>query len=295
MDSINLFSLLDQSESSKSILRAQKSLKSSKASFSYVSEVPDFVGMSRIEAINTLIQNGINYLIYYTSSNATLLNNDTVQSQSSDNIVYLYIYQYNQSLATITFANDPFDSPDQILTGDFPVNMNLAIGSTIIIPGKGNLEKSDLILVPASTPPPPPDPNTPPTVIIIGPGGGSFIQQRQPLNFIGWSDDERLYYPGQEYIVNQSNIVLTGYWSEQFAASQLVFSAQTAPQGDTVTVTGKGLASTVYIQVANLSAPFTIIDHDKITFTVPGNNLAGRVLIRSARGASTLSRFIWRN
>ena len=56
--------------------------------------IPDVVGMSRVEAINTLIQNGIDYLIYYTSSNATSLNNDTVQSQSNDSIVYLYVYQY---------------------------------------------------------------------------------------------------------------------------------------------------------------------------------------------------------
>ena len=58
-------------------------------------DAPNVVGLSRLVAINTLIADGFDYLLSYTTSGATSGNNDIVSAQTTtDNIVSLSVYQY---------------------------------------------------------------------------------------------------------------------------------------------------------------------------------------------------------
>lgn len=87
------------SRSSRGSGRSGKSSRSSNLMNATVvmgsSQIPDVVGLSRLEAINLLLAEGFEYMISYTTASATSQNNDTVASQSTaDLIVVLNVYQF---------------------------------------------------------------------------------------------------------------------------------------------------------------------------------------------------------
>lgn len=57
--------------------------------------VPDVVGLSRLDAIDALIAAGFDYMISYVTSGASYYNNDKISSQSiNDNVVVINVFQY---------------------------------------------------------------------------------------------------------------------------------------------------------------------------------------------------------
>jgi hypothetical protein len=70
-------------------------------------QIPDVVGLSRLQAIEILIQAGFNYILNYigNAGGATPENNDKVKLASlSGSLVEIQVYQYVQVLAPIVFS-----------------------------------------------------------------------------------------------------------------------------------------------------------------------------------------------
>lgn len=252
--------------------------------------IPDVVGMSRVEAINTLIQNGIDYLIYYTSSNATSLNNDTVQSQSNDSIVYLYVYQYAAPvMAYVDFGSgelpeyvqEPYEPynpyPNSgIVIGTGPSQVSGLVGSTITLPNQGDFQmierKSSFVN-----------------------SGGTFTRQIPDQivypDFVGWTDGQLIYSAGTSYTIPQpvsgQNIELWAVWQTlAYSPTFTSFSPLSGPIGTTVDIVGKKLASIerVYFR-NNQEADFTVINDNLIQAIVPVGAITGRITMYTYGGS----------
>jgi len=100
----------DLSATSRFSRSSSKSAKVSPAVGSGVpADIPNVIGLNRINAINTLVAAGIDYLLTYITSGATSVNNDKVESQVLvDNVVQLSVYQYVAPTFaySYTLAND---------------------------------------------------------------------------------------------------------------------------------------------------------------------------------------------
>ncbi len=271
-------------------LATSKTGKTSRTSATVISGVlsaPNVIGMTRLEAIDTLLAANYDYMVSYTQIGANSSNNDTVVSQSEEGYIStITVYQYISSPAveiTFTFLNgqtytatpytyDP-DGSDGKVVGNVPSLADALSGSTIIIPGNtGGLVKTER------------------KSNFVNVGGG--VYQRQVPDqlvypeFYGWSDGNRLYQEGQTYVVPANDVTFTAIWISQTMSP---YVSGTTPEegsiGQTIRINGSGFASVYQVQFWRYKdAEFEIIDDDAIDAVIPPGAIPGRITVRSNNG-----------
>jgi hypothetical protein len=237
-------------------------------------DIPDVVGMTRLDAIQALTYAGVDYLVVYTGSGATAKNNDIVSSQVNDGISTIYVYQYVSSLYSISFNNgaragvySQIQDPQQLdgkVTGDVPVMSDVSPGTIITIPGGGNLVQTEISLT-----------------FFNGQMSSSTVY----ATFVGWSDGSRLYRENDSYTVN-SNTNFKAIWRSSVMAPGITsVTPDTASVGNTLTIVGSGLGGTTQVKFnRNKIAQFTIIDDTIIEATVPIGATTGNIVISNGNG-----------
>ena len=222
---------------SRSRSRSGRSSQFSKIQYFGNTDAPNVVGKTRLNAISTFFNNGVDYRISYTNSGATTENNDTVASQTeTDSIVTLSVYKYEApSLVNISFAkNEAFfgaedgtynvDPRDGKVVGDLPSNMlNVAVGSTITLPSFGNLQRAER------------------RILLVG-GTRSIPDPLTYMPVTHWSDGTNQYLPGSQYTVGSSNVTFAPGWSTAWRATYTTGGSNlSAAPGDKIYIYSKRL------------------------------------------------------
>lgn len=242
----------------------------------FPSQAPDVVGLSRLEAIQALVDAGIDYLIVYSGNGATAENNDIVFDQVNDGISTIYVYEYTSSLLSITFLNGERDGnysltqdPNQLdgkVTGDVPTMSDVASGTVITIPGQGNLSQTEIELIFYN---------------------GSMTSNTVYPAFIGWTDGSGIYRENDSYTVN-ADTEFTALWASEVMAPGITdVTPNPSPAGTTVTITGVGLASVTQVKFnRNKIAQFTVLNNTTIQAVVPAGAIDGNIIVSTSGGGS---------
>jgi len=285
-------------ENNKKQSRLLKQGRSTKSALigSYSLTIPDVVGKTRLEAINTFFNYGIDYLLSYTTQGATAQNNDIVALQANDGISTITVYKYvaPQLPVNISISFTSGEDPDYvqapyepynpypnsgIVIGSGPQTLSANVGASIILPSPGSYQMVER------------------RANFVNSGGSFNRQIPDELvypPFVGWTDGQLIYTAGSSYVIPQPNsgqsIELKAVWrTEVYTPTFSSFSPTSGSVGSTVLLNGKKLASIerVYFR-NNILSDFTVINDNLIQAIVPQGSITGRITIYTYSGSLSL-------
>lgn len=136
------------------------------------------------------------------------------------------------------------------MTGDAPSISDKIVGSIFALPSQGNMTRTETSLY----------------------WNGSSMQTiYHNINLHAWTDGTSIYFPGDTYIMPNTNVTFTAIWQTLYAPTISDSQPYSVSYGDTVTITGSNLGSTSVVTFDRFydSPSVTVVNDTTVLAVVP--------------------------